>query len=53
MFYKVSSTVTACNDVRRKSGQEPLLYAWMEVGFGDNLTVAQATEAAPRFPPMR
>lgn len=27
MFYKVSSTVTACNDVRRKAGQEPLPYA--------------------------
>lgn len=50
MFYKVSSTVTACNDVRRKSGQEPLLYAWMEVEFGDNLTVAQATEAGSAFP---
>ena len=40
MFYKVSSTVTACNDVRRKSGQEPLPYACMKVEFGDNLTVA-------------
>lgn len=50
MFYKVSSTVTACNDVRRKAGQEPLPYAWMEVEFGDNLTVAQATEAGSAFP---
>lgn len=50
MFYKVSSTVAACNDVRRKSGQEPLPYAWMEVEFGDNLTVAQATEAGSAFP---
>lgn len=50
MFYKVSFTVTACNDVRRKSGQEPLLYAWMEVEFGDNLTVAQATEAGSALP---
>lgn len=50
MFYKVSSTVKACNDVRRKAGQEPLPYAWMEVEFGDNLTVAQATEAGSAFP---
>lgn len=50
MFYKVSSTVTACNDVRRKAGQELLPYAWMEVEFGDNLTVAQATEAGSAFP---
>lgn len=50
MFYKVSSTVTACNGVRRKAGQGPLPYDWMEVEFGDNLTVAQATEADSAFP---
>lgn len=50
MFYKVSSTVTACNDVRHKADQEPLPYAWMEVEFGDNMTVAQATEASSAFP---
>lgn len=50
MFYKTSSTVTACNDVRRKAGKGPLPYAWMEVEFGDNLTVAQATAAGSAFP---
>lgn len=50
MFYKVSSTVTACNDMRRKAGEPPLPYAWMEVEFGDNVTVAQATEAGSVFP---
>lgn len=50
MFYKVSSTVAAFNDVRRKAGEDPVPYAWMEVEFGDNLTVAQATEADSAFP---
>ncbi len=50
MFFKVSSTVTACNDVRRKAGDGPLPYAWMEVEFGDNLTLAQATAANSAFP---
>lgn len=50
MFYKVSSTVGAFNDVRRKAGEGPVPYAWMEVEFGDNLTVAQATEADSAFP---
>ena len=50
MFYKVSSTVAAFNDVRRKAGEDPVPYAWLEVEFGDNLTVAQATEADSAFP---
>lgn len=50
MFYKVSSTVGAFNEVRRKAGGDPVPYAWMEVEFGDNLTVAQATEAGSAFP---
>lgn len=50
MFYKVSSTVGAFNEVRRKAGENPVPYAWMEVEFGDNLTVAQATEAGSAFP---
>lgn len=50
MFYKVSSTVAAFNDVRRKAGEGSVPYAWMEVEFGDNLTVAQATEAGSAFP---
>lgn len=50
MFSKVSATVTAANAVRAKAGDDPLPYAWMEVEFGKNVTVAQATNSDSSFP---
>lgn len=50
MFSKVSATVTAANAVRAKSDEIPLPYAWMEVEFGDNVTIAQAINTDSSFP---
>lgn len=45
MFYKVSSTITAANGRYEEQGVAPLLYAWAEVRFGDNVVVALKTKA--------
>ncbi len=50
MFYKVSAAVVAGNNVRRDKGQAELSYRWMEVEFGGNLTIAQATNPDSSFP---
>lgn len=50
MFSKVSATVKAANGVRAKADDDPLPYAWMEVEFGKDITVAQATNSDSSFP---
>ncbi len=50
LFYKVSSTITASNKVRTERGETALPYAWLELEFGDNATLALKTASDSSIP---
>ena len=43
MLYKVSSTITAVNKVRKERGQILIPYMWLEMEFNNNVTIALKT----------
>lgn len=50
LFCKVSSTIIASNKVRTERGEAALPYAWLELEFGDNATLALKTASDSSLP---